>query len=651
MTAGKSLSFEFLKRRIVIAIAIFLLAFGVRVLTWHDTRLEVGKVQSAVVADYQRVAEVLRAGGVSSFLSSSSPLADLNNLGHPPGYSFLIASVYSLKHSGAAVQFAQITADSLSAVLIFLIVAELFPLTAGVVAGLLAAFSPQFAWNSVLLLPDSISVLPILLAIYLLARGLQKPRVINFLIVGALIGLSCWLRANAMLLPLFVAAAAPLLITSENQTASRMLAHRRQDVGAPWRFALAVVCGTLLIILPLTVRNAIVFRRFIPLSLGAGQTLLEGIADYDKESKFGIPRTDVGIMKQESEIYQRPDYYGTLFNPDGVERERARLARGFAIIRSHPLWFAGVMTKRASSMVRLERSRLISHEPAITHRIDDLDNAEIASLITPRELFSNGVAVPGAAAYPGGNMGVMPELKVSLRGNSEKYGPQFLGPMITVKSGTDYVITVPIKIIAGRMRVSVTNASGNVYSSRIIEPFEHTPMDEWAKRHPLEYQELMDIESEQPEQLVRLPFVAVRDENIRVVWSNEASDAQTSVEIGFIKLHELGPARFLWTRYPRFIIHAIQKIFITAVILPLTIIGLLILVFRKQSAALVVLSIVPVYFFCVQSAVHTEYRYVLAVDYFLFAFVGVAIMEAGRVTVKALKKEIMNHRGHREIRT
>src|SRR5437868_3106654 len=236
MTAGKSLSFEFLKRRIVIAIAIFLLAFGVRVLTWHDTRLEVGKVQSAVVADYQRVADLLRAGGVSSSLSSSSPLADLNNLGHPPGYSFLIASVYSLKHSVAALQFAQITADSLSAILIFLIVAELCPLIAGVIAGLLAAFSPQFAWNSVLLLPDSISVLPILLAIYLLARGLQKPRFVSFLIVGALIGVSCWLRANAMLLALFVAAAVPLLIKGKSQNASGMLANRRQDVGAPWRF-------------------------------------------------------------------------------------------------------------------------------------------------------------------------------------------------------------------------------------------------------------------------------------------------------------------------------------------------------------------------------------------------------------------------------
>src|SRR5262245_37745274 len=151
------------RARLIVSIAIFLFAFGVRALTWHDTRLEVGKVQTAVVADYQRVAQLLRAGGVSSFFSSSAPLADLNNLGHPPGYSLLMAIVYSINQSNTAVQFVQIGADALSAVLIFLLVTELFSLGAGVAAGLLAALSPQLAWNSVLLLPDSISVLPILL--------------------------------------------------------------------------------------------------------------------------------------------------------------------------------------------------------------------------------------------------------------------------------------------------------------------------------------------------------------------------------------------------------------------------------------------------------------------------------------------------------
>jgi hypothetical protein len=596
-----------IRARLVVGVAIFLLAFGVRVLTWHDTRLEVRKVQTVVVADYQRIAQLFGDGGISSFLSRSSPLADLNTLGHPPGYSLLVAVIYSFSQSDAAIQFVQMAADALSAVMIFLIVSELLSLGAGAVAGFLAAFSPQLAWNSVLLLPDSISVLPILLAVFLLARAIKRPRLLSFIVIGALVGLSCWLRANVMFLTVFVAVITLLV-----------LGIRR------WQFALAIVCGTLVIVLPLTIRNAIVFHRFIPLSLGAGQTFLEGIADYDKAGRFGIPETDMGIMMQEAKFYQRPDYYGTLFNPDGVERERARLSRGFAVVRSHPVWFAGVMAKRASSMLRLERSRLLSNEPAITHSLDDLDHAEVASTITREELFSNGVAVPGAAAYPGGGSpGVLPA--VTVRGNTEKYARQFSGPEITVKSGTDYVITSPNKIIHGRMRVSVINASGNVYSSQIIEPFEHTPKGDWAKSHPLEYPEMIDSGLDQPEQLVTLPFVAVRDEPIRVVWANEASNTQSLVEISFIKLHELGPARYLWTRYPRSVVNAIQRVFLTAVILPFGILGILILALRSQTAALVVLSIVPIYFMTVQAAVHTEYRYVIAVTYFLFAFAGVTI--------------------------
>jgi len=546
---------------------------------------------------------------VSSFFSRSSPLGDLNNLGHPPGYSVLIALIYSIKQSDTAIQFVQIGADAFSAVIIFLIVAKLLSTGAGLSAGLLAALSPQLAWNSVLLLPDSISALPILLAVYLLARAAKKPRLITFILIGVLIGLSCWLRANAMLLTLFFAAAGLLLCGRQR-----------------WHFGLAVICGTLLIVLPLTIRNAIVFHRFIPLSLGAGQTFLEGIADYDKSGRFGIPDTDMGIMKQEAEIYQRPDYYGTLFNPDGVERERARLSRGFAVVRSHPFWFAGVMAKRGSSMLRLERSRLISTEPAITHATDKLTNAEPATIINPEQMFLKGVAVPGAVAPP--PAGDLPASKVNLTGNEEKYGPQFLAPWMDVKAGVDYVVTVPVWISAGRMRVSIVNVSGANYSSQVIEPLEGKH-EQWRKAQAAQLMELdqdeYDPTLDQPEQMLMLPFAAVRDERVRVVWSNEASNARSRADLGFIKLYELGPARYLWTRYPRILVHAIQQLFLTAVILPPAVIGLLILILRKQTTALLILSAVPIYFFTVQSAFHTEYRYVIAVTYFLFAFAGVAI--------------------------
>jgi Dolichyl-phosphate-mannose-protein mannosyltransferase len=436
------------KRRVTVIVVIFLLAFGVRFITWHDTRLEVGKVQYGVTADYKRIAQMMRDGGIRAFLNSTSPLANPNTLGHPPGYSILLAitdSIYSNPH----IQFLQITIDALSAVVIFLIVAELFSLGTATLAGLLAAFAPQFAWNSVLLLPDTLAVFPILLAVYLLVRATKRPRLLTFIIIGALIGISCWLRANAMLMTVFFAVAVPLLLQTRER-ASRMLATRPQGAGAPngapknapvWRYSLAIVAGTILLIAPLTIRNAIVFHRFIPISLGAGQTLLEGIADYDPERQFGIPPTDVEIQQQEADSARRPEYAKALFDPDGIDRERARLSRGFAVIRSHPFWFAGVMARRASMMIRLER--------------------------TP--------------------------------------------------------------VVAG------------------------------------------------------LP------------------DS------------------------PRLLIYPVQKLFLTAVMLPLTIIGLPVVIFRKQSRALVILSIVPVYYFSVQSMVHTEYRYVLPVVYFMFAFAAAGI--------------------------
>jgi hypothetical protein len=576
------------RTHLVIGIAIFLLAFGVRLLAWHDTRHEVGKVQTVVTEDYKRVGQFLREGGVRAFFNSASPLADPNNLGHPPGYSILIAFTHSLfGQSDAAVQFVQITFDALSVVIIFLIVAELFSVLPAVIVGMMAALSPQLAWNSVLLLPDSLAVFPILLAVYLLALARKRPRMFLFIAAGALLGISCWLRANGMLLTLFMAAAVPLLVKSKN-----------------WlRYSLAVVFATCLVVLPLTLRNAIVFHRFIPLSLGAGQTLLEGIADYDTAGRFNIPNTDMGTMKQEAEMFQRPDYYGTLFNPDGVERERWRLRRGFGVIRSHPFWFSGVMVRRAASMVRLERTRLVSINPPVTYPLHFIDQSRIASSLPPDNL-----AVTGTKASA--------QIKTSLSldgqtltiiGDDSKYGTQFILPPANVRTKTEYLFKVEIRIEKGRMKIAATDGSGRLLSLAILEPDEGTPPEAQRPR------------------TIDLPFTTSNDGEIRLVLSNEAPNQSPVVEIYRVDLYELGPARNAWTRYPRILIHAIQKALITAVILPLAIIGLAVVILRKQSTALVVLSVVPAYYFLVQSAFHTEYRYVLAVNYFVFAFAAVGI--------------------------
>jgi 4-amino-4-deoxy-L-arabinose transferase-like glycosyltransferase len=434
------------RRKLLILGLIFLTTLGVRLLNWHDSHNEVSAVQTSVTLNYKHQARLIRANGLASLYDASSSTSNPDLLGHPLGYPILLSLIYRVApESDTATQLVQIILDSLAAVIICLIAFELFPTPVAVVAGLMAAFAPQFSWNSILLLPDSLAALPILLAVLLILRTRHLPstraggagtrhqskRLLLILAAGALIGVSCWLRANALLLAPFLALLFPII-------------YKR---GERLRLALVLVGSACLVIAPLTIRNAMVSGKFIPLSLGAGQTLIEGIADYNVDGSLGLPQTDMELIRGEAKTFQRPDYANSLFTPDGPARDRARLARGLAVIRAHPFWFSGVMVRRAFSMLRLERT--------------------------------------------------------------------------------------PLRL---------------------------------APATPVTWQHLIQ-----------------------------------------------SPLRIL------------QKLFITAIFLPLVLIGAGILIYERQLKTLAFLLVVPCYYFCTQSALHTEYRYVLVIHYFLFVLAAVAI--------------------------
>lgn len=449
------------RHQILLIALIFFTALGVRLLNWQGHHNGALAVQSSVALNYKHQARLLQANGVASLYDASSATNNPDLLGHPPGYPILLSFIYrSAGEHDKVTQLVQITLDSLSVVLIALIAFNLFPVAVGVAAGLLCAFAPQFSWNAITLLPDSLAALPILLAVMLITRTLRgsagqvclplhfettgrqeclshtanRARLLCLLAAGALVGLSCWLRANALLL-------APFLVLLLLVICPR---------GARLPSALVMLCGAILIIGLLTLRNARVFGHFVPVSLGAGQTLVEGIADYNSDGSLGLPQTDMELIRGEAEAYHRPEYAGSLFTPDGVARDRARLTRGLAVIRAHPFWFAGVMLRRAIGMLRLERT--------------------------------------------------------------------------------------PLRLPSG--------SSGG--------------------------------------------------------WS-----------------------LFQWP------LQIIQRLFITALFLPLSLIGAGMLIYRRQFHTLAILLAVPCYYFCTQSALHTEYRYVLVIHYFLFTLAAVAIHTLG----------------------
>lgn len=328
------------QRTIAVACAvIFLFAVGVRLLVWFNTAAEIDLPMAGVTVGYVIDARTLAACEVGLFVKGPNPPSNANVLAHPPGYSMLIAVVFKLGGAMTTVRIVQLLVSAGSAVLLFLIALQFLPLRAAVLAGVLAALSPQLAYNSLLLLPDSLSVFPILLALLLLLRRGRAGGWIALLGAGALLGLSLWFRANTLLLPLFIAVAAfAVLLPRERR----------------WR-SLAIVAGAVLLVAPLTIRNAVVFGKFVPISLAGGVTLMEGIGDYDREGRFGLPHTDMRVIDMEAREANRPDYRDSLFNPDGIERERARTRRALTVIRENPGWFATVIARRDLMMLRLER--------------------------------------------------------------------------------------------------------------------------------------------------------------------------------------------------------------------------------------------------------------------------------------------------------
>ena len=534
------------KQFVLLCSVIFLTALGVRFLTWQDNYRDIWKVQSSVSQGYKDSARQLASGDFKTFVS------DINHFGHPPGYPILLAGIFKVAgESDTAIQVVQIVFDALAVVLLFMIALELVPFAVAVIAALLAAISPQFAYFSVLLLPDSLVVVPILAAIYFLVRARRDPRLINFFIAGALIGVSCWLRANSLLLLLFLAATAALLVPREKRL----------------RAAAAVVAGAVLMIAPITIKNAIVYRAFVPLSLGAGQTLAEGIADYDHANRFNIPNTDLGLMRQEAEWYGNPEYAQLLFGRDGIKRDRMRIARSWSVIRSHPFWFTGVVIRRGIASTRLEPVPVLAPESPVS-----------------RDLMS------GKTLYTTQGWG-------RIEADDRKYGTQRFTMLMDVATGTDYVFHVPVKLEQGRVELKITTNSHKVLGSQGVDLEEGVaPQD-------------------QPVRNLAIPFPSANESQVLLKVANYAAP-NSVVTVGPGKLLELGPSSMQWMRYVRIPLGWIQWLFKTAVFVPLVVIGLILMAQKTDWRTMAIILTVPAYYLIVQSILHTERRYVYVIHFF-----------------------------------
>jgi hypothetical protein len=581
-------------RQVLICAALFLTAFGVRLLHWQDNRPLFPKVFIGMVRQYRDNAQLLLKGDLKTFVAGPAPPADANILTYPPGYPLLSAAIFKLfGESDSVLRFAQVCGDSLAAVIIFFLAWELFPAGVAIIAGMLTAFSPQLSYYSLLLIPDSPTAVPILLAIYCLVLAYNRPRMVTVVLAGLFLGLACWLRANALMLAPFLAVVILILFQP-----GRL------------RVAAALLCTTILVIAPITIRNALVFGHFIPLSLTAGIAFTIGIADYDKANRFDMPRSDIETVRMEAERYNRPDYLLSLFGGDGIARERARMARGLSVVRAHPVWFAGVFLRRGASMLRFERVHLVSREPGVMHSLEVVQSSPaVWSSSAPDFSTQSGTARTTISPSEDGQALII---------LSDGLGKEdsILSQPIAVAKNTDYLLNIPVKAVTGNIVISVTDwDQSEVYGSTPVL----NPLESLAPNDPTL-------------EVFQIPFANRNAESVRIIIRNSGSrQMPTTARIGTAKLFRLGPASLSGTRYVRLFVRLLQSVFLTAWMLPLAVAGGILLLLAGRKRTVLILLAVPLYYMCFQSLLHTEYRYVMALQPFLFVMVAVALYSFGDV--------------------
>jgi 4-amino-4-deoxy-L-arabinose transferase-like glycosyltransferase len=350
------------RAKLIVGLLLFGLAFAVRSLHAVDLQSVMYTANQpfnglTVLYD-QRAVSIVEGGGL---LGPYGKPWQTHWLSEAPGYAIFLSAVYATAgRDFFNVQLLQNALTAIAPVLLFLIAGSLFGWRVGIVAGLLAAVSHHLAHISNFILPDALCALPVLAAMYVLlwARRARHDYLV-YALAGMLCGAAAWLRPQPMMLGPFLVLMLTLIGRPRRRAAKR---------------ALITAALALLVISPITIRNYLVYHELLPISLGTGLNLWEGIGEASGD-RFGAVATDGAVAQQEAELYNEPRYGGSWSTPDGFVRDRERVRKSLAIIRQHPVWYAGLMLDRMREMVNYA-----AHAPLVFRRNHDRAPVNVATV-------------------------------------------------------------------------------------------------------------------------------------------------------------------------------------------------------------------------------------------------------------------------------
>lgn len=268
-------------RRITIglAVAITLIAFGIRLVEISGTTYTpIGDATTALVLGSQITQHGDYANTGHGAGGTRGPTAYV-----PPGYPYLMAGIDELTGhtgtaalTGAAVHAQRLTEAVIGTVIVALlglIAYELFGSTVALVALAMAAVYPVFVADSTVLTAENVLTMLELLATWLVLRALKDNGRLRFVVLaGIATGLATLTHTNGVLLLL------PLGIGASNIP----------GIGGPRRVIgpVTLVLVALVTMVPWLVRDEHVMHHFVPVSDGAGITL---IGTYNSTSARSTP--------------------------------------------------------------------------------------------------------------------------------------------------------------------------------------------------------------------------------------------------------------------------------------------------------------------------------------------------------------------------
>jgi 4-amino-4-deoxy-L-arabinose transferase-like glycosyltransferase len=332
------------RRRAAWLFSILLLSLSVRALTaqFLGERLgDAGWFQYGSYKIFDGRAQSILDGKESFFLIKDSSRTDL--IQYPPAFPVWAAFIYSVSNERSARAVLRVH-WFLDALIMPLLIAGIgvtaFGWREGLVAGALCALSPLLAFYGVTPSSDAPTTWLVLAAVWLLLLSAKRLSWRLGLAAGLVLGAACWFRVNPLFMAFFWALALLLFVKATRRTRLTL--------------SLALLAGTLVVVAPIPLRNAIVFREFVLTGLNVGSNLWEGLGETEYGRSQGFEFGDQLMVDQERVAAGLPaDFPMTPVWPDGIRRDRERARKSLKVIAGRPFWYAGVMMTRMFWMLKM----------------------------------------------------------------------------------------------------------------------------------------------------------------------------------------------------------------------------------------------------------------------------------------------------------